>query len=198
MPPDSPVNRLIRFVEGIQAQSYQVLWEVTKDAPSEKEPPLSLTDRRNTEVRKILGFNDARDALEDLLLMVEQGWLVRDTRGDYSDASFWPRTAELVERLAKARNALIRMNHVRDYPTAEEVAAKAAASEGAPPLDITRSMPGFDVVIEERDKLRNALMLALHYMRNAGANIDRDFPEIMEAEALTVRNQRKPQPVDSA
>jgi len=78
----------------------------------------------------------------------------------------------------------------------EEVAEKTAASKGAPPLDMTLLVPGFHVVIEERDKLRNALMTALHYMRNAGANIDRDFPEIAEAKALTVRNQRKPQPVD--
>lgn len=192
-PPDSPVNRLLRFVESVQAQSYQTLWEVTKDAPSEKDPPRSLADSRNMEVRKILGFNDARSALEDLLLMVEQGWLVRDIRADYSDATFWPRAAQVVERLAKARNALIRMNHVRDYPTSEEVAAKTAATEAVPPLDMTRLMPGFDVVIEERDKLRNALMIALHYMRNAGANIDRDFPEVAEAEALTASNQRKPQ-----
>lgn len=196
-PPDSPVNRLIRFVESVQAQSYQTLWEVTKDAPSAKDIPVSMEDRRNIEVRKILGFNDARSALEDLLLMVEQGWLVRDIRGDYSDASFWPRTAEFVERLAKARNALIRMNHVGDYPTAEEVAEKTAA-EGAPPLDMTRLMPGFDVVIEERDKLRNALMVALHYMRNAGTNIERDFPEIAEAEAMAIRNQRKPQIAEPA
>lgn len=113
--PHSAVNCLLSFVESVQAQSYQTLWEVTKDAPTAKDPPVSLENRRNIEVHKILGFNDARSALEDLLLMVEQGWLVRDMSGDYSDVTYWTRQAEFVERIAKARNALIRMKSVGEF-----------------------------------------------------------------------------------
>lgn len=105
------IKRLLSFVESVQAQSYQTLWEVSKDCPMGKEEAPSMWSRRKTEVRKILGFNNARDALEDLLLLIEQGWLVRDIARD-GEPDFWRRQAAFVQRLAKARNALIRMQEV--------------------------------------------------------------------------------------
>lgn len=111
-PPKSPVNRLIRFAENIQAESYQVLWEVTKDAPSAKTELPPIKERRATEVQKILGFNDARDALENMLSLVEDNWLIRNVWRD-SEPDFWIRQEEFILRLAKARNALIRMKEVQ-------------------------------------------------------------------------------------
>ena len=77
---------------------------------------LSRYDGRRPEPPYPTDAEGTREALAELMALIEDGWLVRNTTNDHHMPSYLSESVRLVKALAKARAALARTEQKGNTP----------------------------------------------------------------------------------